>query len=603
MTPTSLGLLPGFGLAFVGALLVPSEARAWLFHEHAAITERAVRDDLAHDTDVHPRFARIWQTARGGQTHLCDEAAARWHGDDRCTSLASLPALAGDHSCSPDDLDRVVREPWARQVIAEARRTAATLEAQPVEHDMATRLDVRREIDRRLLLIDPEFLSRAAMNFSHFDLVRRSDDLAGYLRSTLGAHEELNATGLYVAYHAAALYEAREAATCARATENCDVPRRLWRALILEVYALHFLEDSFAAGHVVGTWGDSAQRSGTHDHYSQHGLDVTTWGADARPSETYSAYGDAFMTDEDLRRASEAVAESLTQFTCAYVTGEAPAGERPARCEELRQPLDAALARAVRPAIDTCADTEMPPGASPLAEAHAARLFREVLARTPRPARRQPEVPRFTNEIGTFFALSLDLQGTAAWTGDGPVPEALLRSSGSVQFGVNASGVLSRYTDGRAFVGVGVVTELTGAGLQAGFRFHIRIPGAPWDILAWLARVTFGREDAFAVFYDSLSGGALIPRLHALHILSPSWAWQFTLGREAWVTWVPEQGSVRWALPVMALRAQSEFLGRIGTDMQLPFGVEFAQPDTAPSSVGVFLAASPTGRFYTGWGL
>jgi hypothetical protein len=30
-------------------------------------------------------------------------------------------------------------------------------------------------------------------------------------------------------------------------------------------FALHFREDSFAAGHVTGNWGNSAVRKGTHD--------------------------------------------------------------------------------------------------------------------------------------------------------------------------------------------------------------------------------------------------------------------------------------------------------------------------------------------------
>ena len=47
-----------------------------------------------------------------------------------------------------------------------------------------------------------------------------------------------------------------------------------------EAYAIHFLQDMFAAGHVAGTWGDASQRKGTHDYYNERGLKVSTWDGD-----------------------------------------------------------------------------------------------------------------------------------------------------------------------------------------------------------------------------------------------------------------------------------------------------------------------------------
>lgn len=43
-----------------------------------------------------------------------------------------------------------------------------------------------------------------------------------------------------------------------------------------EPFALHFLEDTFASGHVSGTSGDASKRKGTHDFYGQSGLEVFT---------------------------------------------------------------------------------------------------------------------------------------------------------------------------------------------------------------------------------------------------------------------------------------------------------------------------------------
>ena len=44
-----------------------------------------------------------------------------------------------------------------------------------------------------------------------------------------------------------------------------------------EAFALHFLEDAYAAGDVAGTWGDASQRKGTHDDHNEHGLEVLQW--------------------------------------------------------------------------------------------------------------------------------------------------------------------------------------------------------------------------------------------------------------------------------------------------------------------------------------
>ena len=69
-----------------------------------------------------------------------------------------------------------------------------------------------------------------------------------------------------------------------------------------EAFALHFMEDVFAAGHVAGTWGDVSQRKGTHDYYNESGLEVRTRQAGAN---TAVLMGDAHMRPEDAQRAAE----------------------------------------------------------------------------------------------------------------------------------------------------------------------------------------------------------------------------------------------------------------------------------------------------------
>ena len=62
-----------------------------------------------------------------------------------------------------------------------------------------------------------------------------------------------------------------------------------------EAFALHFLEDTFAAGHVSGTWGSTSQRKGTHDFYNANGLEVQTWSEQA---ESLVIMGDAHLRPE-----------------------------------------------------------------------------------------------------------------------------------------------------------------------------------------------------------------------------------------------------------------------------------------------------------------
>ena len=77
-----------------------------------------------------------------------------------------------------------------------------------------------------------------------------------------------------------------------------------------EAFALHFLEDVFAAGHVAGTRGDASQRKGTHDYYNEMGLKVSTW-----EGESIVLTGDAWMRHEDSERAAIAVQISLEAFS------------------------------------------------------------------------------------------------------------------------------------------------------------------------------------------------------------------------------------------------------------------------------------------------
>ena len=110
--------------------------------------------------------------------------------------------------------------------------------------------------------------------------------------------------------------------TCERWTERVAFPRvvpaaaradAVRAALADEAFALHFLEDSFAAGHIAGNWGTTTMRKGTHDYYSERGLALTTWNG-----EHFMGEGDAFMKPADADRAANAVRDSLAQLIDSF---------------------------------------------------------------------------------------------------------------------------------------------------------------------------------------------------------------------------------------------------------------------------------------------
>ena len=129
------------------------------------------------------------------------------------------------------------------------------------------------------------------------------------MEATLKAGSEINAVGVWGRYHLSALQKATRLARENLAPEERSA---LARAMLAdEAFALHFLEDVFAAGHVAGTWGDVSQRKGTHDYYNASGLEVRTWQGG---ENTIVLMGDAHMRPEDAERAAEAVRLSLEQL-------------------------------------------------------------------------------------------------------------------------------------------------------------------------------------------------------------------------------------------------------------------------------------------------
>ena len=116
---------------------------------------------------------------------------------------------------------------------------------------------------------------------------------------TLAPGAEISAIGVYAWFHMSALQKASRLASEQLAP---SARQALARAMLAdEGFALHFLEDTYAAGHVAGAWGDVSQRKGTHDYYNESGLEVFTWNGG---NVSQVLMGDAHMRPQDAERAA-----------------------------------------------------------------------------------------------------------------------------------------------------------------------------------------------------------------------------------------------------------------------------------------------------------
>jgi hypothetical protein len=446
-------------------------ARAWVYPEHRDIAVLAVE---RLDPERKTLFDRLWQEARAGhEQRLCERSA-----DDKqgvappCIDWAALSAIAGDHSCSSRNmLDNALATPWILQVADVAAQLKVDLgqiavTARPevdvrkldfvgdlqrlVEDEAlrAQRVNALRTSDTRLQRADPEYATRAGSNNAHFLLPRPRTDVTPreYAESTLNIGSEISAIGVYAWFHLSALQKATRLAT-----EPLGPAQRqaLARAMLAdEAFALHFLQDTFAAGHVAGAWGDVSQRKGTHDHYNAAGLEVFIWKGS---SESMVLMGDAHMRPQDAERAASAVRISLEQLI-DHAAGRTPSARVPHTPAAAAEP----------DGFDVCKNNALPrrdTGVRVTPELLA--LLPEVLGPTPVPGLGPGlgSMPRFRAEVGPFigFVGSADVRSVDGGhdptvTNRGWVAGADL----SLRAGLGLDGVIGEAGDGLVFASIGV---------------------------------------------------------------------------------------------------------------------------------------------------
>ena len=512
---------------------VPLPAAAWIYPEHRNIAVAAVQKLPPGDRAA---LDALWETAR--QTLPARLCPIPSEGDQglapACIDFAAFPAMAGDHSCSPKEIaERVLPGDWILDVARVAAETQANL-AKARDRDQS--LNAIATSNLALQAADPEYVSRAGANNAHFMLPRVDNDPASYVLSAVKEGAPLNAMGLYLQYHMAALELAQRYTT--QPPSPADRPGAALRILVLEGYALHWLEDIYAAGHVVGTWGTDAWRKGTHDYYNEFGHDGATWGG-----EPVLLFGDSFMRDADLRRASDAVEHSLEQLVAALRAGD----------ELGTLAIDFGLPAVQIFAFDSCKEVAQPS----IAKAGGlARHFGPVYQAMPVPGRGQGDVhlPRFREELGPFIGAFSSITGNLGWGGIGTETAQFYGSlSAGVRLGFGAESLTGTVGTGLAFVEAGITMQsaqtdackggdlCSALGTNAfiprvpartGLRLGLRLPFwlIPGDMLLLAPVLALASPSALSSVGVAAASGGLIPYERSFGI-GVGWL-QVIIGRE-----------------------------------------------------------------------
>lgn len=624
--------------ALLGGMLASLPAFAWVYPEHRDILVLTVQ---GLDDARRAQFDALWAEARAGhESRLCAQGADVAQGvDPGCIDWAALAAIAGDHSCSSADMSAIVLESeWiigvadvAATLKARFAEIAAQRAAEPApaaegegkknafvdlkrrledQSAQAKRINALRTADTELQHADPEYATRAGSNNAHFLLARPRTDTTPeqYSELALRPGVDLNAVGVYAWFHLSALQKATRLAQERLAPEE---RRALVRGMLFdEAFAIHFLEDIFAAGHVAGTWGDVSQRKGTHDYYNQSGLEVFTWRGG---SQSMVLMGDANMRTEDAERAAAVVRKSLEQLL------DAAAGK----------PVDDALAHtaaapAAPDAFDVCKNNVFPqrPEGTRI-PISGLSMFGPVLGATPVPSLAEGlgSMPRFRSELGFFTGLagSVDLRqadgGFTPSEGSGTIAGVDL----SARIGVGLDGVIGDGGDGLMFLSLGLRGDSSsshsiadpslaavGGNLTAavparmGYTWRTRMPFwlIPYDLLLLSPMYAFAPEQ-YTEMAVTASNGGLIP-------WQTGWRtgigrFQFVAGRELGVTYYGRIGEDRVIAPgvLPSDPARIVDLSSINYDLPIleyrPYRV-FSSDQSSTILVQLFFGADVPGR-------
>lgn len=423
------------GICWILFVTGMAEANAWVYPEHRKISFLAMQN---LSPSYQAALNRLWWEARQGHearlsAMVSDRGPVKETG---VLDYAAWPAIAGDHSCSPADLlKNVLQSPWILKVAVIGAGLGEDLANAKTR---AQRINALQYSDMQLIKADEAYVSRAGSNNIHFLLPRTTSAMSGmaYFLLSTAPGAELNALGAYTYFHTSAVQKIlryKQAGVTA-----AEKQALLLAAFADEAFALHFLEDAYAAGHVAGTRGNASLQKGTHDYYNEAGLEVQTWEGKRRV-----IMGDANMREEDAVWVAETIQKSLEHL---IRVAEAPSEDNIALSNLFStKPIEN---------VEICSVTTMP------VLQHDTIFFQEIFSLTliPGLANGKGELPRFRAELGSFLGISASLNGSSVSGGFGKNQTASGFVGGleaNLRFGLGLDGVLNASGDGLVFLQLG----------------------------------------------------------------------------------------------------------------------------------------------------
>ena len=566
---------PAFILLFLASLALPDSSFGWVYPEHREIMHRAIRRLAPQDSMT---LARLWAYARTGhESRLSVLPADTADGIDPATiDLAAWPAISGDHSCSPANmLYNVLETEWILEVAGVTAKLSRDLAAAGLERYKRT--NALRDSDLRLQRADPEYITRAGANNVHFLLARPNaeTDQQTYVELCLAPGVELNALGVYAWYHLSALRKVQRLSDGNLSEADRVLLARA--ALADEAFAIHFLQDVFAAGHVAGTRGDASQRKGTHDYYNEYGLETRTWDGNALILK-----GDAWMRPQDADRAAIAVRASLVQLLEAYE------GKGQVKAFRLSEPTVTSP-----DSMNSCHLDVMP---ARDIELGLGLLLTDIVRSTPVPglAEGEGELPRFRAEIGPFIGVvpAVRLGFLQGGFGEGQTKGGVTGGlEMAVRLGLGLDGVMNESGDGLVFLDLGARLDAPSSmsiydeealdqfgnifaaiPSRGALTSRIRIPFwlIPFDLVLAAPFLLPTSPDTYTQMATVAGNGGLIP--WQAGFATSFGRFQFVLGREVGVALFGYLGTARLLLPAGEIAEEEAALATIRS-VQLDFPV------------------------------
>jgi hypothetical protein len=263
-------------VAGAGVLASTGNAQAWYFPEHVIIANDGIaqlptelrdilRNAVARSRDEGLTLCASVDVplAKIAQPRAVDTRMVHSRIGVECVPYSVLPALAGDHSNSSAELKTVLTTKKGIEITSavayEWSRFEQALDRLP--NSPLERMSFVHALDVDFYFIDPGYELRAQATHAHFvDGGRPINQVA---RAAVAGSMD-NALAQFLAHHMRSLQLA--------------VRGSVADAILEHAFAMHFLEDSFAAGHLVmsdETWKNgNAHARRRHDFFDAKGLAV-----------------------------------------------------------------------------------------------------------------------------------------------------------------------------------------------------------------------------------------------------------------------------------------------------------------------------------------